>query len=285
MPTFLSLLSKLIAAILVSAITGAIFAVVFNNTVLNSHYLEGQLQTTNSYDALSVALTNDLSKQMGASGNPQVTAELQKILTPAVLKQNINTALNEFQEYAQGKGPAPVINLSSLASQLQTAGIPLTQNNELSQPITLGSSNPSTTSTSQGLSRTFDHVRLGSIILSILLTIVLLVVSWERHRWAALPDVVISVGVIVCLLALIFALTPDLASHFIHFNSGSNAFAVIGDKVATSISNDLAKRFAIIGGVCLAAGIIGRILVGRFRKKPNALKSTLNGAPKAAPAR
>jgi hypothetical protein len=256
-----SWLSKLLPSLLVSVLSGAIITVVINQTVLSSHYVEGKLASTNSYVRLSDALNTEIAKK--ASADPEsagITAKLQGIITPTVLQTKINGALDQLQAYYRGNGTLPTIDLTDLAPQVQAAGIPLPADSPLSKPIQLGGNEKV-----RGASKTFDHVRLTTIVTSLVLIVALLAVSWERHRYAALPDVAITVGGLIGLLALIFGLMPGLVAHYVKFDSSSNAFASIGNDLAVSIAHDLATRLGIIAGVCLAVGIATRIWAGRLR--------------------
>lgn len=285
----LSWLSKLIASLLVSVLAGAIITAVTNQTVLSSHYVENKLASTNSYVRLSDALNTEIAKKASAdpaaadagSAGPMstdMTAKLQGIITPTVLQTKINGALDQLQAYYRGNGALPTIDLTDLAPQVQAAGIPLPADSPLSKPIQLGGSEKV-----RSAGKTFDHVRLGTIVTSVLLIAALLAVSWQRHRYAALPDVVIVVGVLIGLLALIFGLTPGLAAHYIKFDTSSNAFASIGSDLATAIAHDLARYFGIIAGVCLAAGIAARIWVGRLQAGSAAKPAPTPLNPKRAP--
>ncbi|HET6925095.1 MAG TPA: hypothetical protein VFH39_04655, partial [Candidatus Saccharimonadales bacterium] len=83
----LSLLSKFLASLLVAAITLATLVVLFSLTLLNSHYIEGQLSATHTYSRLSVALSDELVKQASDQGDqvdPALKQELQGALSPVV---------------------------------------------------------------------------------------------------------------------------------------------------------------------------------------------------------
>ena len=274
-----SLLSKLIAGVLVSVLCGAIITTVMGQTLLSAHYIEGRFGAINGYSRLSTALSAEVTKQAGVEDNPQMTAQVQAILKPATLQQKINSALDQLQAYYQGKGPVPVINLSDLASQAQAAGVPLGQGNSLTQPITLGAVNPAQ---AKNVGKTFDHVRLTTILLGLFLIAALLFVSWERHRYAALPDVLMSVGILMGLIALIFYLGPSLADHYIKFSTTSNAFLSLGRDLANSIAHDLSRRFAFIGAGCFLVGLIGRIWATYARKKGKTLNAPLRKTPMGA---
>jgi hypothetical protein len=250
-------------------------------TLLSAHYIEGRFESINGYTRLSSALSDEVSKQADIASNPQITAQVQAILKPAVLQQKINGALDQLQLYYQGKGPVPVINLSDLASQAQAAGVPLGQDSSLLKPIPLASANNSTQA--QKVGQTFDHVRLTTILTSLILIVALLVVSWERHRYAAVPDVLMNVGILMGLVALIFYLAPSLASHYIKFSTTSNAFESLGKDLVIAIIRDLARRFAIIAGSAFIVGLVARILVGRLQTQRTVTKVPLGkAAPKGA---
>jgi hypothetical protein len=274
-----SWLSKLIASILVSVLCGAIITMVMGQTLLNAHYIEGRFASINGYSRLSTALSTEVDKQAGVADNPLVASQVQKILSPTTLQQKINSALDQIQAYYHGKGPTPVINLNDLASQAQAAGIPLGQNSSLNQPIKLGTSNPTQ---AKNIGKTFDHVRLTTILLSLVLIALLLILSWERHRYAALPDVLMCVGILMGMVALIFYLGPSLADHFIKLSTTSNAFTALGRDLAESIAHDLARHFAYIGTGCFVVGLVGRIVVGRMRKRVMPINTPLRKTPMGA---
>lgn len=277
-----SLLSKFLAALLVSVLCGVIITTVMAQTLLNAHYIEGRLTAVNGYNRLSTALIQEVGQEAGVVNNPEVNAKLQTILTPAALKQKINTALNQLQEYYQGKAPAPTIDLNDLAAQAQAAGIPAQQTTTLTQPIKLAGSSQTTQTKQVNVAKTFDHVRLTTILTAVLLVVALLAISWERHRYGALPDVLMSVGVLMGLVALIFYLGTSLADHYIKFSTTSNAFASLGHDLAENIARDLGRRFAIIAVACFAVGLITRILAARMRRKHTPPKVALNRKPSGA---
>lgn len=262
MPFLFSMLSKLLASMLVAVLAGATITVVLNQTVLNSHYIEGRLAATNGYNRLSDELVKQIGSQAANTGNLQLSAQLSSIITPTILQEKINSSLDQLQAYYRGNGPQPVIDLTDVAAQAQAAGIPIPENSGLTKPIVLSSNKQA-----QGLSKTFNSVRLGTILTAVVLTLALLAVSWERHKWAVLPDVLITVGVLIGLLAVAFAAASSLAGHYIKFNTDANAFALIGRDLASSIATDLARRLGIIAGVFAAVGIGTRIWVGTLRPK------------------
>jgi hypothetical protein len=274
-----SLLSKFLASLLVSVLCGAIITTVMSQTLLNAQYIEGRLTAINGYSRLSAALTQEVGQEAGVANNPEVDTELRGILTPAALKQKINGALNQLQEYYEGKVPAPTINLNDLASQAQAQGIPVEQTPTLTQPIMLAGGSTQTTQTKNvDVAKTFDHVRTATILTAIVLIVALLAVSWKRHRYGALPGVLMSVGVLMGIVALVFDLAPSLADRYIKFSATSNAFTSIGRDLAENIAHDLGRRFAIIAVTSFVVGLIVRIVAGRLPS----LKVSLSQKPSTA---
>lgn len=258
-----SWVSKLLASMLVAVLVGATVTVVLGQTVLNSHYLENRLAATNSYNRLSDGLAQQISQQAGLSSNPQVTAQLSTIVSPTVLQQKINTALDQLHAYYYDNGQQPTVDLTGLADQAQAAGIPLPPGSGITKPIVLSSGKQT-----QNAGKKIDGVRLGTLVAAALLTVALLVLSWRRHKWAALPNVLITVGVLVGLLALAFGVASGLIDHYITFGgTGVSVFASVGRDLATSISSDIAHRLGIAAVIFAVVGIGTRIWVAVARPK------------------
>lgn len=260
-----SWLSKLLASILVAVLTGAVFTLVLNQTVLNSKYLEQHLASTDSYSRLSVALTDQITKKADDPQNPVDPAQVDKlkaILTPTLLQTKINASLDAFQAYYRGNGPLPVLDLTDVAAQAQAAGIPIPADSDITKPISLGSNKQA-----RDVSKSFDQVRMGTLITSLVLVVALLAVSWERHKWAALPDVLIVVGVLLGLFALAFGVVSGMASHYVKIDTSSNAFAPIGRDLGASIASDLSHRLGMFAAAFAVVGIATRIAVAKLQSK------------------
>lgn len=258
----LSFLSKTLATLLTAVLSTAIITTIMNQTLLSSAYLEGQMTSVHGYDRASVALSDEIAHSPDLAAYPMAEPVLQSVLTPTVLKQKINGALEQMQAYYQGNGPRPVIDLTDLASQAQAAGVPVPQNSGLTQPIVLGSSNSNT----KNVGRNVSDIRPATLILSVLLATALAAVAWRRRQFKPLPNVLISVGILVGLVALVLHLGSGLADHFLRFGTSSNLFASLGHDLADSIANDLAKRFGVVAVVLLAVGVPARIWVGHIQK-------------------
>ena len=183
--------------------------------------------------------------------------------SPAAVKQKINTALGELQNYYQGKGPAPTIDFSNLADQARAVGVPVAQGSDLTQSVTLGSNN--TKSSSRSIN--FEGLRMVTILTSVGLLLVVAALSLLWRRYTALPSVLISVGIFIACIAITAYAVPAEAGHLIKFSSTANTFTSLGRDLVESIGKNLALRFGIVSGVCLVIGISARIWTGRLQKK------------------
>lgn len=247
-------LSRIVAGFLVSALCLAVVFTVFDHTVFNSHYLENRAAKINAYTRLSTALSTELSKDANVSSDPQLDASLQKILTPAILQQKINSALDQLQAYYKGSGPVPTIDLTSQVAQAQAAGLPIPQDNPLNKPITISSNTQV-----KGVSKKFAGVRLMSLLAVVGALLLLLFLSWERHRYAVLPDVAIVCGLMLGLVGAAFWMLPSLVNRFAKIDFSSNAFAGIAHDLASNIAQNLGETFLIIAAVLFGVGLITRI--------------------------
>lgn len=273
------LLSKFLASLLVSVLCGAIITTMLNQTVLNNHYLEHQLTATNSYSRLSTAISTQLTQDAGDT-DPTVATKVQTIITPAVLQTKINGALDQLSAYYKGNGPVPTIDVSDLVAQANAAGLPINaQKAGLDKPITIGANKQV-----KGISKTFHTVWLSALGLSVLLVLALLAVSWERHRYAVLPDILITVGLLMGIIAAFFNFVPGMVVKHIKVDFSSNAFASLARDLATAISHDLGKRFAIIAGIALIAGIAWRVWIAKQKPKPSVPSKSVKSTPVRTPA-
>lgn len=273
-------LTHVLSGLLVASLCGLIVSSVLGQTLMNGRYLEGQLTKVNAYNRLSVGLSGEMSKQAGLSGNPEITAKIQSVITPEVLRQRINPVLDQLTLYYEGKGPALSIDLSGLTQQVQAIGVPLPADNSLASPVKVVP-NSGTNKTVAHPGKSFSTAHTISLISSIVLAFAVLGLSLLQRRYIVLPGVVISVGVIIGLGALMLELAPSLFDHFVKFSSTSNTFASLGHDLAAAIVRDLAKRFGIIAGVFLVVGVGARVALTRLVKKPALPPRVLQPGPTA----
>jgi hypothetical protein len=271
-----SLAIKLLSTLLVFALWSATLTLVFHQTMLNSHYVEGRLDSIHGYDRLSGALVDEIAHTPDLAANPEVAAKIKPILTPQVLKVKLNSALDQMETYYLHGGPQPVIDLSDLAVQAQAAGIPVPQGSSLNQKIVLGGNKQGqdqTQAKTKNAGSTFDRARTTSVIASLLLAAALVGLSLKQRRYTALPTVLITVGILVALLAAFLSIAPSVIDRFIKIGANSNAFAILGHDLASSIARDLGTRFGIIAAIYLVLGISTRALASRLQPKPQVQQS------------
>lgn len=263
----LSWLSRSVSSLLVLSLCGLVVSTVMNQTLMSKPYLEGQFSKADAYSRLSTALSKEVSQQAGVAGNPQAAGAISSVLTQAAIKQNVDTTLNKLTEYYQGKGPAPTIDLTQFAPQVQALGISLPGDSDLSRPVKLlpGSS---TSRPAANPGRNLAVGRAALLVSSVLLTVVLLALSFARHKYTALPNVCIAVGILIAIGALILHFAPGAFNSRIKLDSTSNAFTLLGRDIVTNILNDLARRFGFIAGGFLVVGIGSRVVLARLRPKP-----------------
>jgi hypothetical protein len=254
--------TKLLASILVFCSVIAIIGFVTSQTILNSKYLKQQFTEANGYNRLSTALSAEIAQEAGAD-NPQVAATAQKILTPQVLRQRTDQALDQYQANLKGNGQVPTIDLSDLAAQAQAAGVQIPADSALNQPIKLAPANAAGSKPAQQVDRTKI-----ALVVAVVLLLVLAFTSWKSKRYTTIPNALISTGVIIGLIALGILGSQKAIEHFVKFDFTSNAFASIGNDVVTSIAKDIGHRYGMIAIILLAVGIVTRIIAGRFKPAP-----------------
>jgi hypothetical protein len=255
----LSVVSKILATLLVPAVLGVAVTTIANQTILNSHYVEGKLAATNSYERLSTALTDQISQKTPGGANPQVTATLKSVLAPKALQTKINGTLDQLQAYYRGDGPQPVIDLTDLAAQAQTAGVPIPADSDIAKPIPLQNSGQL-----KDYSKKFDSVRQAAIISTVVLVAALVIVCWRRHLWVALPDVAIWIGALLLPWVLGASALSGVLRHYVAADTTANTFSLLAGDLASAIATDLAKRLGLIVLVLGVGGIVVRIWLGRI---------------------
>lgn len=254
---------RFLAGLLTASLCSVIVATVLNQTILNSHYLENRITDIDGYNRLSSDISGEIAKQSGLPNIPGTASALQGIISPDAMKQKVNGALDGLQSYYQGKGSAPTINLNDFASQAQAAGVPLGHASDLFQPVTLGPQSSGANHPALNLGAIHAVTLLSSVVLALVLGLL----SWKWRRYVVLPNVLISVGVIMGLIAVFAYVVQGSLSHYLTFSSGSNVFAALARDLVQNIAQDLAHRFGIIAAVCFAVGIISRVIAVRLQAK------------------
>lgn len=265
-------LSRLVATLLVPVLCLAIISTVLNQTIFTSHYLEDRLNATDGYQKLADGLSSQLVNETGIT-DPALRAVVKASITPALVRQRLNPALDQLQAYYEGKDPATTLDLRDIGERAQALGLPVSQDGVFSKPITLGSTaRTDVISQHQSAGTRFERWRGFSIVTCVVLTLILLLLCWWRHNFRPLPHVLISVGVSLGLVALVCLLVPGIADHFIRFNTGAHIFTEVAHDLVASISKDLGKRFGLIALLSLLFGIIWRVLLRRRNATPTVFR-------------
>lgn len=273
-------ISRFLAAVLVSVITIAVLAQVFNSTLLSSKYLTQTAAKSGIYNSLAVNITNQLVKQVNQhSSNVPLTAaqiaEIKNVITPSLIQTKVTGALSAIQAYYKSNGPTPTISLSDVSTQLQTAGLPVAGNNNvLTKPININGNQQIREQV-----KNFEEVKLLSSIAALVIIGLLLFLSWEEHRWKILPDIAIVNGVIFGILSLIFIFSVHFADKYGKLNTNSNAFADTANDYAKALTHGLGEIIGIISIILLVIGIAGRILLRNTGKTSNQKKISVPSAP------
>ena len=257
-------LTRIIAGILIASLCAAIITEVFVHTLLSPAYLEHKADQTNTYVQLSNAISAELLKDSNIQNNPQVTSAIHQIVTPSLLRQKTNDALDQLNRYYTKGGLAPSIDLTSEVAQARALGLQIPADSPLNKPITLSANNASTET--QTINKRFDGLRLINIVEIVVAVVALLALSWKRHRYAIIPDIAIVCGILLGIVAGIFSFLPSIFDKYVKFNFNSNDFAAVARTFAESVSRDLGKTFAVIAASLLVAGIVSRIFVGRMAR-------------------
>jgi hypothetical protein len=252
-----------LASLLTLSLCGAIISTTLNQTVVNAQYLENNFTAINGYNRLSTTLTNEVITQSGLSDTPQISSVVGEIVSPSAVKQRVNAAFEGLQNYLQGKGSTPTINLSGLASQAQSVGVPIEQSSSLLKTVTLGP----TSNGSSRVSLNLDAYSRVTTVISVVLGIVVILLSLLWRRYTVVPGVLISTGVIMLVIAAVVHLVLGDLNHYFTFSGGSDSYAALGRDLAQEIGKDLVRRFGIIAVVCLVVGIGSRILIAVLRRR------------------
>lgn len=266
----MKLLIKFLSSLLVASLCGVVVTTVFHQTVLNSKYMEKQFAQVNGYSRLTTAFCD----QATTANEIQAAAPVCESLLGGSIKQKIDSAVTQLQQYYQGKASAPTLDLGSVLSQAQTAGIAV-PNTSLAQPVQLAPQHASTQNAA-----IFNLVRNTTFITTAILVVALAAISIAYRQYKILPHVVLSTGFMIALLAAFFFLSADLLSHIVKGMTSSNAYISVGGDFIHNISRDLARRFGIIAGIILVIGLVTRIVAGRLQPQPVVVPRTASaGGP------
>lgn len=259
----LKILSKFLSGLLVLALLLLIVNWVTGQTVLSSSYLKGELKDADAYSRLSGAFSSEVAKQASIQ-DPQLAATIQDVITPEAVQERVDPALEQFEGYLKGEDEPPQIDVADLVTQLQTAGVPVGDTTELSEPIQLVPQQQEATP----LTKNAGSTKALSAAVAVLLLAALAFLSWKTKRYTTLPNVAIVCGVLLGLLALFMLFIPDVLDNVVKFGGNSNTFSSIAADLAKNISHDLGVRYGIISLVLLVLGIALHTVLRSVRSTP-----------------
>jgi hypothetical protein len=270
----LAWLSRLVAGVLVATLSGLIIALVIDHTLLNAKYLESEAKKANTYQRVSSALPADLTKD-SSGDRAQAEAAVSQLVTPQLVQAKLTQSLNEVQAYYTGNGPAPTIDLRDVVAEARAAGLDIPADSGLNKPIVLTDKQGK----AKALANQFKNSRLVTELGVIVLIALLLFLSWERHRYLVLPDILISSGVIIAIVSGAFLFLPNIIEKYAHIDTVSNTYVQIGRDLANRLAHDEGWIFAAVAVVLLVIGIAGRLGLGMMKKNNG------KAAPSPAPAK
>ncbi len=259
----LSWLSRFMATVLTTLLFLVVVTIAAGQTVLNTQYLESELQSQQAYSKLSTAISKDISKQADAGqAQDAVTTQLQSIITPQVLQQRLSKTLNEIQAYYKGNGPVPTLDVSDLVNQAEAAGLPAPNDPKLQQPIKLTAATKA-----KHYSNAAKAVGAGVIALIVVLIVGLVAIARKTRNYKPLCAVLVSLGIMLSVTGGSLLIVPRIFNKLYTFNPATNPFGALAHDIALGVLHDYALHLLIPGLAILVVGIVARLLVGRAGKR------------------
>lgn len=262
----MNFLKKLIATLLVLVITATISTYILSGTLLNAHWLESKASSQHLYSSLTHALPATLVP--GASSDATAAQQgLSRLATPNYLQTKVNPFLEQFQDYAQGSGPTPQLDLTDLAAEAQRQGVAIPVDSPLKQPLRYNA--PANLKTAFTW---FNLLKLVGPIIGLALLVLLILLHRGWHRFTAITKVCLAAAFSQGLLFLLFKLTPGLLDSLIKSKADTGPLAPLVVNFFKSVLGDVATNFGkaaiglvvigiaflIIGLIFKAAGFVGR---------------------------
>ena len=271
-------LSRFIAAVLVSLITIAIIAQIFDATLLKSSYLDKTAAKAGVYSKLSTDLSIQLSKNIGNNktvSQAQVQAIIQKVLTPQLIENKVSAALGGIEAYYKGDGPVPTISINDVIAKLNASGLPLNiGNSSITNNIVLTAFVNDKIKTQI---KNFEAVRLYATLAAVVLFGVLVFLSWEEHRWKIVPDLLIIVSILLGVYATLFLVGVIEVEKYAKLDPNSNEFTAIANDFAKTLTHQIGILIAIIAVSLFVIGVTLRVYL---QIKGNNKKQTISKSSK-----
>lgn len=249
-------MSSLLTTLLFVTVVG----VTANQTILNTNYIEKNLENQQAYDRLSDALSKDIGNNTETSAIPQssISAGLKVVLTPDVLRVKINSTLTQLQAYYRGNGPVPTIDISDLVQQAQQSGFPIDAG-KYNQPVEL-----SAATKAKQVSDVAKYVSIGMLIIIALLLAGVVAIAIKRRDLRPLANIVFSLGLMLTITGGALLVVPRVFSQLYKFDPVTNPFGALAHDLAVSAIHDFGIRLVLPG---LAALVLGGLAKFALRSK------------------
>ncbi len=251
-------LEHILASLLATALALAIAGYIFSSTLGSAVFWQQAADQSRFYDNLSTALPGLMAANGDTPGDTK--AALATVLTPSYLKSVIGGLIPGLVDHYAHAAPAPVINLSSLAPRLQTAGFPV------SPDLAAQLASPQTVSAGASDGNIVDAVgqarRYGWIPAVVSLVLVALIaVVMRRRRWVTLLRAAIWTAVYTAATGGLLLLLPILVTSTMA-NSPAHLLAPAIVGYVGVIVQKIAQQFFIAAGVVALLGVVLAVVHG-----------------------
>jgi hypothetical protein len=263
---FVTFLSRLMSSLLTTLLFVAIVGLTANQTILNTHYVEAKLKSQDAYSRLSTALSQEISKKANSQSEtplsqPELEAQLKKILTAEVLQAKIETTLKQLQDYYQHNGPVPTLDISDLVQQANENGLQIDAE-KYDKPIKL----TGLTKTKQ-VSDSTKLASIGALVFMAILFAGVLAIAIKRRDFRPLANIVFVLGLMLSISGTALLFVPGIFTKLYRFNPSTNPFGSLTSDLATSTIHDFGLRLLIYGLLALLLGIAAKFFLRKRRQK------------------
>jgi hypothetical protein len=268
-------IAHMLAFLAAIAVTTGIFTFVANRTIWNVEYMERSAEETKLYHGIAAALPD-----LVASGteNPAETKKLiASAVTPQLLEQQIETLVPQFVSHYREGGPAPTLDLTPFAAQLQTAGVAVPPDvaAQLATPKTIAAGEADATLAKAGANaKLIDWASWAAA--AVLLVLIGLLAG--QARFLVLSTVGYMAGILTGILGFLVLFAPGLVTAALK-NSAASALEPGLLEFAKAVASGISNQLFVAAGVCGVVAIVLTILHAVLLAKSKLIK------PKAKPAK
>ncbi len=236
---------RFLAGLLGSLLTISIIAVstsfVLDRTLLSSSYLESKAQQTNLYSDLARLLPEQIGAHGAATaaGQAQITDKLKTVITPEAIRQHVEPALTQMEQFYKAGAAAPaVINFSDLADRARAAGLDIPANQFDQQVILTPTDSPA-----RPVIRKFEVGKNYALFAALALLIGLGFVSYRLKKFGHLLAALIIPATWFAVLAFGVTKLPGLANANFKLNDQAQPLGPTVGHLVGAISHDLSVKF------------------------------------------